>query len=311
MWNRSEALRGNGISRVMRMKASLLLVIGLTLAGPAYAAVGYRDVYLTNGYNFVCLQLDADGTGTNNNIYNSFGTNAPDGTKVYLWDVTNQVFTAPSIYSAASRTWTTNYSLPIGRGFVVEMTEPWTLTVVGAVLEGYFTNLIAGNNKLSLVSFMVPLQLDLSGMQFPGIDGANVCLFKTPSQTYSDAFTYFSRYGWFDPNGVVNTNGPAIAVGQAFFVRSPAPDTNWVQYFKISQSDLTVSVSSISPKIRSLSLSKTVATLHLSNPKAVSYNVQFSTDCLTWTMVATNQTGSIWQGARPGSARGYYRLMHP
>src|SRR2546422_4750529 len=93
-----------------RMRARWLsLAIGLALAGlagfgqQARAAVGYVNVTVTNGYNFLANPLNYYG---NNNPSGNSITNvihqAPDGSKVYLWDVTNQVFTAPSIYSVAA-----------------------------------------------------------------------------------------------------------------------------------------------------------------------------------------------------------------
>jgi hypothetical protein len=297
----------------MRLKPSVLvLATAASLAGRVQAAThGYVQLTLTNGYNFSSLQLDWDGTLTNNTIYSTFATNVPDGTKIYLWDITNQVFTAPSVYSAASRTWSLNYTLPLGQGFVVQAAQPWTVTLVGNIPEGFLTNIVAGNNKLSLLSIMPPLGVDLTTRQFPETDGASLHLFRSTNQTYSDAFTYFTGYGWFDPNGVVNTNGPVIAITRAFFVRNPGPDRYWVQNFVVPLINSQGSGGSTGPNLRSLSLANDVASLRISNPKTVPYNIEFSTNFVNWTTVATHQTGSIWKEARPASARGFYRLESP
>ena len=50
-------------------------------------------------------------------------------------------------------------------------------------------------------------------------------------------------------------------------------------------------------------------TLNVFNPAGASYGVQFSTDGVTWSTLATNQTGRVWKGIRPSSPQGYYRLL--
>jgi len=303
-----------------RMKAPWLsLALGLALAGlagfgqQARAVVGYVNVTVTNGYNFLAnpLSLSGDNSPSANSITNVIPS-APDGSKVYLWDVTNQAFTAPSIYSVAATNWTINYFLPVGRGFVMQATSRWTITFVGYVLEGFLTNFVAGTNQFSLLGIMVPLSDSLSNLFFPGIDGDNAVVFYTPNQTYSDAFTYFMGYGWFDPNRAVSTDGPIIAVAQSFFIQNPAQSTNWIRHFTVPQAAAQSAarvVSSTDPEIQSLGLAAGTATLNVFNPGGASYGVQFSTDGVTWSTLATNQTGRVWKGIRPSSPQGYYRLL--
>src|SRR5262245_50981047 len=110
----------------------LVLAIGLLMFALAQEmqanVVGYVNVPLTNGYNFLENPLNVT-SGTNGTVNNSI-TNVlrvvPDGTEVFLWDTTNQAFTPPSIYSAASSNWSINYLLPVGRGFVLLANTVWT-----------------------------------------------------------------------------------------------------------------------------------------------------------------------------------------
>ena len=265
------------------------------------------NISLTNGYNFINLQF----LSQDDPIYTVskvFRTNAPDGTQVYLWDVTNQVFAPPSVYSASAKAWSIDYPLATGPGFVVQTSQSWILTTVGAVCGGPFTNLVAGANKWSLLGFTPPVSINITDAGFPLIDGANVLLFYNTNQAFLDAFTGFTGYGWFDPNGRTDMNGPVLAVSQPFFVQNPGPDTIWIEPFQINASSLAVTQNSSTAEIKSLSISAGQATLHVSNHAGERYNVQFSTDGAAWTTVATNRTSHIWNGRLPPGRRGYYRL---
>jgi hypothetical protein len=180
------------------------------------------------------------------------------------------------------------------------------------------TNFVPGANKLSLLASQLLLAGALSGansLQFPGIDGEDVYTFSAASQSYSDAFTHFVGYGWFDPKGAVNTNGPTIAIAQSFFVRHPGPDTNWVvnvfQPAPPPSSSPKAANGLATPVINHLATRGGAVTLQISSPGGGAYNVQFSADGVTWRAVATNQTGATWTGPYLGDTQGYYRLANP
>ncbi|PYJ00950.1 MAG: hypothetical protein DME25_19335 [Verrucomicrobia bacterium] len=112
--------------------------------------VGFYTVVLTNGYNFLANQFNAYRTnGTLDNTLTNVIPNAPVGTKVYLWNVSNQAFSAPATFDGLH--WDVNYDLSPGKGFVVLPPVRWTNYFVGEVLQGTLTVSIAGSNKLSLV----------------------------------------------------------------------------------------------------------------------------------------------------------------
>ena len=81
------------------IKSSLLLPAGVVVCGliatvqSAFAIVGYVNVVMTNGYNFVASPLNYETNSINNVI-----PSAPNGTRVWLWSVTNQVFDPPATF---------------------------------------------------------------------------------------------------------------------------------------------------------------------------------------------------------------------
>src|SRR5690349_11146844 len=94
---------------------SLVAVCGLVATlQSAFAAVGYVNVAMTNGYTLVVNPLN----NANNSVTNVIPS-PPEGTRVWLWNVTNQVFDPPATFTDTTLGWTTNLLLTPGRGFVV------------------------------------------------------------------------------------------------------------------------------------------------------------------------------------------------
>lgn len=278
--------------------------------------VGYLNIPLTNGYTFVVNPLNHTSGGQDNSLTNIIPI-PPNGTKVYLWDVTNQVFMPPATFSDVTSGWDRNFDLPVGKGFVVYSPEYWTNTFVGNVLQGALTNFVAGSNKFSLLGSKVPVDGPISSaLAFPGIDGANVYQFPKAFQKYTDSFTYFAGFGWFDPTGTFDAQGPFIKSGESFFVQNPGPNTNWVRTFFVQvvsppSKSLAGAISQAAPQIRNMALKAGTVRLEISNPSGGSFSVEFSTDGTAWKAVATSRTGNVWIGPASGGLRGYYRLTTP
>jgi hypothetical protein len=263
------------------------------------------------GFNFVANPL----TTTNDDLSILNVHVIPDQTQVYVWDVNNQKFLLPATFTANppnGGTWDTDFSLPPGRGFVVYTDQPWTNTFVGNVAGCGATNhnLVAGNNKFSLLGSQLPLAgvvMTNANFNFQGTDGDAIYLFKT-NQAYSDAFSFFANYGWFDPKGT--TNGPVLAVGQSFFIQHPGPDYDWTQ-------SLPPPFAAAAPNAAPSPTTLEVSSLRMSDQKTIlqiehhgaQYDVQFSTDAVVWTTIAANRTGPIWTGPRRSSAHGYFRVV--
>lgn len=269
------------------------------------AACGYVNVELVAGYNFLANPL----ANLNDNI-NTVLPSAPEGSKAFLWDVPAQIFRLASTYHTNAG-WDVSVDLPVGRGFALHAPAPSTVTFVGCVLQGSLINFVAGSNKVSLLGSMVPQAASLTAvLAFPEIDGANVHLFNSASQSHGEACTCFRNYGWFDPTGVSGTGGPRIEVAQAFFVQNPGPDTNWIRDFVV-QPSADFNKASQPPSIQRIQVKASAVTLEISNPSGGVWNVQFSTDGVRWTTVATNVTGTVWTGPSPGGRAGYYEVAQP
>ena len=268
---------------------------------------GYLTVTITAGYNFV-----ANPFATADNTLTSVvsPSSPPVGTAVYLWDVASQRYSAPSLFSANG--WSANLSVPPGTGFVIGSTSSWTLTLTGVVLEGTRTNTYAGANKFSLLASYFPTTEALTGpnMTFPGLEGANVFFCDSAKRSFSDAFTYYAEYGWFDPAGAFGASGPVIGIAQPFFAQNPGPSTNWVQTY-VNSGSQRISQSTSKASIQSIHAGEGEVILSVLNPGATTYSVQFSADRSLWTTLAANQAGTTWTGPVPGGPQGFYRLTNP
>jgi hypothetical protein len=129
------------------MKAKTLLIAAAALAAGVMTSqaqvysqniVGYINVPLNNasGYSLVANQLDLDGTGTNNSIYTTVGTNLPNGTKVEAWN--GATFKSSTINNGV---WSLNNQVVTnavnpGSGFFIFYSAPTNITFVGNVITG-------------------------------------------------------------------------------------------------------------------------------------------------------------------------------
>ncbi len=284
--------------------AAAVAIMGLTVRADAAVVHGYVNKSLKPGFNFVANPLDSPPS----NSIQSVLSPVPDDTWVWFWDVTNQTFTAPSVFYTGSG-WSTNLTLPPGRGFVISVPYAWTITFVGDVYIGTQTNFLVGSNRLTLAASIVPQSLPLSLMAFPGADGMLVYFWDFEAQNYRDADTFFDGYGWHCPTG---TNGPAPAVAEPFFVQNPGPDTNWVRTFVLNSLPARTKASAATQSdlgVRKVRINAGTVTLELLNPDHESYDVQFAADFCNWTTIATNQTGLAWTGACPRAAQGGFQII--
>jgi hypothetical protein len=246
-------------------------------------------------------------------MINSLVTNAlPVGSELYLWDATNQSYRPPSVYQNIGGTtnWSINYDVSPGKGFVIWIPStasyPQTLEFIGQVLQGTNSVFVPGSNKFSLIADIEPVGGGLTDVhQFPGADGDEVYLFDVGPQLFEDAFTFFGGFGCYDPKHVAGTNGPGVNVGQPFFVQNPGADRTWVRTFSVQAPQRQPPAT-----ITRLAILGGFVTLYIGQQTGP-YNVQFSTDRVSWETVATNQTGDVWTDPKPVLDRGYYQLVNP
>src|SRR5262249_36857308 len=144
---------------------------------------------------------------------------------------------------------------------------------------------------------------------FQGSDGDELYLFNQTNQAYGDGFCYFTNYGWFDPGSSTN-GGPVLAVGQSFFIQHPGPNYDWAEWLpsQLAANALTTRSSLPGPEVVSLQMKSGQVILQV-DQNGSRYDVQFSSDRVTWTTIASNRAGPHWIGPQPSNPFGYFRVI--
>jgi hypothetical protein len=213
------------------MKSKALLIAAAALAAGVMTSqaqvysqniVGYINVPLNPGYNLVANQLDLDGTGTNNSIYTTIGTNLPNLTKVLAW---NGSGFSQSILSSGH--WTLNNAIVTnavnpGKGFFVNIpgSVATNVTFVGNVITGTNTYPIAAGYQI----------VSPSGPVAGTIDSTNGYV---PSKLDKILVWNGSGYAQHIYGGSSWTGGdPQLIVGQSVFLDA-VNNTNWTQILNV------------------------------------------------------------------------------
>jgi hypothetical protein len=211
------------------LKAAAALAAGvMTSQAQVYSQniVGYINVPLTgaSGYNLVANQLDLDGTGTNNSIYTTVGTNLPDGTIVEAWNGTSF---KPSTLTAG--VWSLNNavitnSMNPGSGFFIFVPGLHTnnVTFVGNVITGTNTYTVTKAYQISSSSGPVAGAIDTGLLYAPNAGD----IVETWNGSSFKPHTYNSPGSW--------TGGdPSLIVGQAVFMHPLTTPESWTQILNV------------------------------------------------------------------------------
>jgi len=193
--------------------------------------VGYVNVPITNGFNLIANQLDADGTMTNNTLAGIFSTNWPNTTKVYSFNPSTGLY-GIATYFSATKTWSgavaaANAALSPGQGVFVQLpptAAPQTLTLVGNVIQG--SNVIPYIKGFQVVSSIPPI----SG-------GVKTALGYVPTNldkfyTYNAVSGAYTIHTWFSATSTWAGGEPTPAVGDAMFLNANAAGS-WTQAFTV------------------------------------------------------------------------------
>jgi len=189
--------------------------------------VGYINYTLNPGFNLIANQLDLDGTGANNTVTTTFGTQLPSGSTVYAFNA--GTYANPAANYSTKGGWVggvaaANAALAPGKGVFVNVPSASTITMVGNVLQGALSNPFAAgfNIRSSIVPQAGLLQTDLL---YTPATGDLVYQFSSATQTYLPTRSYSTKGGWTPVQ-------PTIGVGEAFFLNSSAGVT-WTRNFTI------------------------------------------------------------------------------
>jgi hypothetical protein len=206
--------------------AAVILVAGIggSLAQtPTFSvnAVGHVVKPLVSQYNLLSNPLN----GTNNQL-NTIIPVAPEDSFILRWDPDNQTFVDPINYIGGA--WDPNATINRGEGFFLYSAAPGTtsITLVGEVPQGTFTNLL--RRFYNLIACPVPQAIDFNGptQNFPANEDDFVLFWIPASQTYSDPSNYIG--GAWDPPVV-----PEIG-GAFFYYNASATPHAWVRTFSVN-----------------------------------------------------------------------------
>jgi autotransporter-associated beta strand protein len=279
--------------------------------------LGYINLYLTNGNNYVANQLDFDGTGTNNSIATVLSTNCPDGTVVFRLNPSSgytdgvTFLSGVGWYSASGKTNDPTILLNPGEGFVIQALQPTNIILVGNLLQGGLNFVPAGFSlKANMYPFAGGLQTDLGFVPVlnDSVWRGNPSVPAFAKYTYSyNPITHITK--WNPPE-------PSLNVGEGFFVETSAARwwTNYSSFglLALNHSSSTPLIGWSPPILTGLSIRNGQCVLGISVMPGTSYEVQFSPDGHNWSTVAANRSGSVWTGSWPGGTRGFYRVaMQP
>jgi len=207
------------------MKKTLLIAAAALVAGvvssqaQVYSAniVGYVNVTMpASTLVLVSNPLDS-GTNTANNVLASL----PNKSSVQLWNGSG--FTS---YPKTATGFTGNPTLPVGSGFFVNSTQPFTNTFVGNVVPApggnSATNSLPGST-LTLVGSILPVSGNFNDVGTNALNLAASLPNKSSVQIWNGSgFTSYPK------TATGFTGNPAYTVGQGFFVNA-ASAANWVQ----------------------------------------------------------------------------------
>ncbi len=186
--------------------------------------VGYYNLLIRPGDNFIANQLDNSGGNTLTNLFQS---GVPQGATFTKWDANLVQFLPLSTYDSSSG-WSINYDLTFGEGGKLTTSTTFTNVFFGTVGPSlntsdsgplFFPPLISGNG-LFLLSCVVPINsagfFDVVGRNPE--DGDYVKIWDSISQTENT-----TTFG----GGLWDHGAPSLSVGQSAFFglggMSPSP----------------------------------------------------------------------------------------
>jgi hypothetical protein len=106
-----------------------------------------------------------------------------------------------------------------------------TITVVGQVPQGGFTNVVAlGLGFYSLPS-SIATNIDSSIMNFPAAQDDLYYHYNVAGQGFDNPFQYYDGFGWADIN--LTQVFPTPNVGEGFLIQHSGGASNWIANFTV------------------------------------------------------------------------------
>jgi hypothetical protein len=228
----------------MRTKTLLLSAVALAaglipaLAQPVFSVnvVGYYNITVP-GSKFAMIgnQLPGGPNGTDSAVGSVYTNGVPDASVMFTWNGTGydtiQYFLGFGWFDSNFNPATN--SLPPGIGSFLQngSSGTATITVVGQVPQGGFTNKITlGFGVYSLPS-SIATNIDSSIMNLPAADADLYFHWSIPNQSFDNPAQFFAGFGWFDQNFVQVF--PTPNVGEGFLYQHNGGTSNWIANFTV------------------------------------------------------------------------------
>jgi len=219
--------------KTLAIAAATLAVGAITSQAQVYSQniVGYVNVSLVPGFNFVANQLDLDGSGTNNTVQSVIGTNLPTSTsKVLAWDIPSQTFKTITLFGSG---WSSGTAGPIvknalqpGGGVFVQVAVATNITIVGQVLPPATNNTVY-NSIFQITSYRWPVSGFLT-TNFNYVPNAPIGSSVDQVLQWNPTSQVFVTHKKFA--GSWSGGSPNLGVGEPFFF-IPNQTTTWTNSF--------------------------------------------------------------------------------
>jgi len=216
------------------LAAAAILAAGLasSMAQNVYSlnVVGYVNVTVQGGgaYNLIANPLNNTG---GNNLTNLFSGPQAQSSQVLKWDPNTVDFSSPQPSYNTVGGWTANVPLNVGEGFFyVNEGTTFTQTFVGEVVQGSFSNEVAGNGSYNCLGASVP-----EGGSF-----TNAISGFTPTQSDQVLKWDYVAVDFAQPQpsfnsgpGTWTTTALTINPGEGFFLVNEGSAVTWVRNFTV------------------------------------------------------------------------------
>jgi hypothetical protein len=223
----------------MRTKS---ILFAAALAASAVPAVA-QNVYSLNVVGYVNLTLPGNGAFTivnnplnnaNNNTTNIFTPSLmKSGCTIQAWDATVGDFTTDyAVFSTFTHNWDINWDLAPGKGvfFQNTSTSDITLTFVGEVLQGSYTNTLVGDSSANLIGSSVPTGGSFTNaiVGLPVSSGDTVFVWDTATGDWSTTYSTYSTFthSWDTDLTVPVANG-------FLYTANKAGTISWVRNYTV------------------------------------------------------------------------------
>ena len=190
--------------------------------------VGYVNVTVQGGgaYNLIANPLN---NTTGNTLTNIFSGPQSPSSQVLKWDPNTVDFSAVQPSYAGGK-WDANVSLPVGEGFFyVNQSAMFTQTFVGDVVQGSFTNTLAGAGAYNAIGASVPEGGNFTAAITGLVPASSDQVLKWDANTVDFNATQPSYAG-----GVWTPAALTINPGEGFFYVRQGSTVQWVRNFTVA-----------------------------------------------------------------------------